>query len=848
MTEEKDFAGKGTEQVEQLYQDWFLDYASYVILDRAVPYFEDGLKPVQRRILHTLWEKEDGRFHKIANIIGHTMQYHPHGDASIGDAIVNLGQKELLIETQGNWGNVVTGDRAAAPRYIEGRLTPFAKDVLFNAETTHWVSSYDGRNQEPVTLPVKFPLVLAQGVEGIAVGLSTKILPHNFCELIEACIANLRKKPFQLFPDFPTGGVIDVSEYNDGQRGGRVKVRARIEKQDNKTLIIRDIPFGTTTGSVMDSIVAANNKGKIKVKKIEDNTAAEVEIVIILPPSSDPQTTIDALYAFTDCEVSISPNCCIVVDRKPVFTSASDLLKRCTDHTLHLLEWELKNQIEALQKKWHLTSLEKIFIEKKVYEVIEEATDREDMVAKVQSGLEPYIKHLRREVSRDDILKLCEIPIRRISRFDVKKTNDLLAELDKKIAETQFHLDNLVDYAVQHFKNLLKTYGASHERKTRIANFETVQAVHVAVANQKLYVNRKEGFVGTSLRKEEYLFDVSPYDEIIAFRRDGIFQVFKVEDKVFIGKDIILVEKFVRGDQHRIYNMIYQDGKEGRAYGKRFNAGGITRSKEYDLTRGTKGSKIWFLDSNPNGEAAVVEVVLKPQPRIKLNFEVDFAEIPIKGRSSQGNTITKYLIRSVKLLRKGESTTGPRKMFFDPATGMFQSQRGDCIGEFNSDDKLIVIRRNGKAQLYDIEENLLLGNRIEYLGKYDAEKVFSMVYFDGEKIAYLIKRFTLADIPQRNEFSLVTDHEDSKILLLLDTPEPRCMIEFQGPSGRSVTREVLNLADEGDVRGYRALGNRLTAKKIRKIAPAPDDVLQGDQSVEEALKKADSLEQDLFDV
>lgn len=845
MNEITDFESKGTEKIEGMYESWFLDYASYVILDRAVPYFEDGLKPVQRRILHTLWEKNDGRYHKIANIIGHTMQYHPHGDASIGDALVNMGQKELLIDTQGNWGNVVTGDRAAAPRYIEGRLTPFALDVLFNPETTDWVPSYDGRNQEPVTLPAKFPLGLYQGVEGIAVGLSTKILPHNFCELLEASIAYLRKRSFKLYPDFQTGGSIDVTNYNDGERGGKIKVRAKIEKADAKTLVIREIPFSTTTSGLMDSIVAANNKGKLKIRKIEDNTARDVEIVVTLPPGTDTQVAIDALYAFTDCEVSISPNCCIVIGRKPVFTTVSDFLKRSTDHTVNLLEWELKNTIEALEKKWHATSLEKIFIEKKVYQEIEKASDREEMISLVDSGLKPFVKKLRREVTRDDILKLCEIPIRRISRFDVKKTNDLLEELDRKIAETQYHLDNLIDYAVNYYRGLLKKYGEGRERKSRIDEFETVQAVHVAVANQKFFMNAKEGFLGTSLKKEEYLFDVSPYDEIIAFKKDGTFQVVKVEEKTFVGKGVMLVEKFVRGDKHRIYNMMYTDGKGGKTLAKRFNVGGITRAKDYPLTKNAKGTKVLWLDSNPNGEAGIMEVTLKPRPRVKLKFEFDFSEVAIKGRAAAGNTVTKYDVRTVKLLRAGQSTTGPREMFFDPATGMLQSQKGDPVAKFNSDDKVLVIRNSGKAQLFEVEENLLLGNRIQHLGKYDPEQVYSAVYYDGEKLAYYVKRFKLEDAPARNEFSVITDHEDSVLLCVMANEEGKCLIEYQA-KGRALNREVLDIASEVDIRGFKALGARLTAKKIKKIVPAPVEVVDGQKSAEEVLKKEDPIELDLF--
>jgi len=835
------------EQISGLYENWFLDYASYVILDRAVPYYEDGLKPVQRRILHTFFEKNDGRYHKIANIIGHTMQYHPHGDASIGDAIINLGQKDLLIDPQGNWGNPLTGDSAAAPRYIEGRLTPFALEVLFNPETTHWVASYDGRNNEPVTLPVKFPLVLFQGVEGIAVGLSTKILPHNFCELLEGSISYLRKRSFELYPDFPGGGIADCTNYNDGLRGGKVKIRALIEKVDNKRLVIREIPFGTTTNALIDSVVSANDKGKIKIRKIEDNTAQDVEIMIYLPNGADPQVTIDALYAFTDCEVTLSPNSCVVVNRKPEFIGAKDLLKKSTDHTVFLLEWELKNAIENLEKKWHATSLEKIFIEKKVYQVIEEAADRENMIELVDNGLKPHIKKLRRPVTREDILKLCEIPIRRISRFDVKKTNDLLDELDKQLAEKRYHLENLIDYAVNYFRNLLKKYGEGKERKTRLSQFSTVSAVHLAVANQKLYVNRKEGFIGTSLRKEEFAFEVSPYDEVVVFRKDGNFMVTKVSDKTFVGKGIIHIEKFIRGDQHRIFNMIYQDGKQGKAYAKRFNVGGITRDREYQLTRGEPGSQVFYLSSNPNGEAEVVEVTLKPRPRIKLNFSFDFAEIAVKGRSSNGNTISKYPIRSVKKTAEGKSTTGPRKMYFDAISGMVQSQeKGNCIGEFEAKDRILVVWKTGKARLFEPEENLLLGAGVVYAGKLDEKQVYSCIYYDGDSLSYFVKRFNLENAPQTTEFLLISDSEDSRMLLFMTGAEARCLVEYQGIKGRAINREELNLADQVDVRSYKAKGAKFTAKKIRKLMPVPEAVEEGEVSAEEALKKEEPIELDLF--
>jgi len=832
--------------LEKLYEGWFLDYASYVILDRAVPYYEDGLKPVQRRILHTLFEMHDGRYHKVANIIGRTMQYHPHGDASIGDALVNLGQKELLIDMQGNWGNPFTGDSAAAPRYIEGRLTPFALDVLFNPETTQWSPSYDGRNNEPLTLPVKFPLLLAQGVDGIAVGLSTTILPHNFCELIDASIACLRGKSFELYPDFFTGGTIDVSAYNDGLRGGRIKVRAKIEKVDNKTLAIREIPFGTTTGSLIDSIVAANDKGKIKVRKVEDNTAQNVEIMVHLQPGSDPQVVIDALYAFTDCEKSLAPNSCIIVDKKPHFMGVSDILRQSTEHTKDLLEWELKNRLEHLQQRWHQTSLEKIFIEQKVYQVIEKAHDRDEMVRLIEGGLKPYVSRLRRSVSRDDVLKLAEIPMRRISLFDKKKTDDLLLELDAQIAETENNLLHMVEYAINWFKGLLKKYGAGRERKTLIGEFGKVQAVHLALANQKLYVNRKEGFLGTGLKKEEYLFDVSEYDDLIVFCADGSFRVVRVADKAFVGKDIVLVERFLKDDERRIYNVIYTEGKDGPTYVKRFNVGGITRDKSYPMGKGADGSKLLWLSSNPNGEAEVVEVILKPRPRIKLNIEVDFSVVDVKGRSTIGNTVTKFPVRIVKKLRTGVSTLGARVLYFDSPSGVVTTQKkGELLGEFGEKDRVLVVRRSGNAQIYDFSEPLLVGSDILYLQRFEPSQVFSILYFEGGNFNYYVKRFNLENAPTTNEFSLLTDHPDTRLIEFFDEDEPKALVEFQG-QGKEVVREVLDLSEIAEVHGYKALGSKFTAKKIRKVMKAPDEVVQGIQTPEEALKKEKSLELDLF--
>ena len=834
MSEERKTLGlSNANYLEKLYDGWFLDYASYVILDRAVPYFEDGLKPVQRRILHTLFDMHDGRYHKVANIVGRTMQLHPHGDASIGDALVTMGQKDLLIDPQGNWGNPFTGDSAAAPRYIEGRLTPFALEVLFNPETTNWSPSYDGRNNEPVTLPAKFPLLLAQGVEGIAVGLSTTILPHNFCELCEASIAHLRGKKFELYPDFFTGGIADMSDYNDGLRGGRIKVRAKIEKLDSKTLVIREIPFGTTTGSLIDSIINANDKGKIKIKHVDDNTSQEVEIMIHLHPGTDPQVVIDALYAFTDCEKSLAPNACIIVNKKPQFIGVSEILKLNTDHTVRLLKWELENKLAALGQKWHMTSLEKIFIEKEIYEVIKKAQNKDEMIALIEEGLKPFVKKkLRKEVTREEILKLAEIPIRRISRFDRKKADEALKELDLQIEETEDHLIHLTDYAIAHFKNLLKKYGNGKERKTTISEFGKVNVVHVAIANQKLYVNRKEGFVGTGLKKEEYLFDVSSYDDIIVFKADGSFKIVRVSDKDFVGKDVILIEKFNKDDERQIYNVIYQEGKDGVSYIKRFNVGGITRDKDYLMGKGKPGSKILYISSNPNGEAEIVEVILKPRPRIKLNFEVDFSDVEVKGRNAIGNQVTKYAVKTVKRVRKGVSTLGARILYYDAPSGIVSTQkRGDCLGEFDENDKVLVVRENGLARVYDMTDPLLVGTGIIHIQKFDPEQVYSILYFEGSNFNYMVKRFKLEACPMTTDFNLLSDHPDTHLVEFFATKNAKVIMEYQ--VGREVQKETLDLTVVADVKGYKALGSKFTAKKVKRTTR----LIEEDEEEEEPEEK-----------
>ena len=834
MSEERKTLGlSNANYLEKLYDGWFLDYASYVILDRAVPYFEDGLKPVQRRILHTLFDMHDGRYHKVANIVGRTMQLHPHGDASIGDALVTMGQKDLLIDPQGNWGNPYTGDSAAAPRYIEGRLTPFALEVLFNPETTNWIPSYDGRNNEPVTLPAKFPLLLAQGVEGIAVGLSTTILPHNFCELCEASIAHLRGKKFELYPDFFTGGIADMSDYNDGLRGGRIKVRAKIEKFDSKTLVIREIPYGTTTGSLIDSIISANDKGKIKIKHVDDNTSQEVEIMIHLHPGTDPQVVIDALYAFTDCEKSLAPNACIIVNKKPQFIGVSEILKLNTDHTVRLLKWELENKLAALSQKWHMTSLEKIFIEKEIYEVIKKAQNKDEMVNLIHEGLKPFVKKmLRKEVTREEILKLAEIPIRRISRFDRKKADEALKELDLQIEETENHLIHLTDYAIAHFKNLLKKYGEGKERKTTIGEFGKVNVVHVAIANQKLYVNRKEGFVGTGLKKEEYLFDVSSYDDIIVFKADGSFKIVRVSDKDFVGKDVILIEKFNKDDERQIYNVIYQEGKDGVSYIKRFNVGGITRDKDYLMGKGKPGSKILYISSNPNGEAEIVEVILKPRPRIKLNFEVDFSDVEVKGRNAIGNQVTKYAVKTVKRVRKGVSTLGARILYYDAPSGIVSTQkRGDCLGEFDENDKVLVVRENGLARVYDMTDPLLVGTGIIHIQNSIQNKSIRFSILRVSNFNYMVKRFKLEACPMTTDFNLLSDHPDTHLVEFFATKNAKVIMEYQ--VGREVQKETLDLTVVADVKGYKALGSKFTAKKVKRTTR----LIEEDEEEEEPEEK-----------
>ncbi len=799
-----------------MYKDWFLDYASYVILERAVPHLMDGLKPVQRRILHAMKRLDDGRYNKVANVIGYTMQYHPHGDASIGDALVQLGQKDLLIDSQGNWGNILTGDGAAAPRYIEARLSKFALDVVFNPKTTEWKKSYDGRNDEPVTLPVKFPLLLAQGVEGIAVGLASKILPHNFNELIDAAIAYLKGKPFELFPDFPTGGTADFSKYNDGLRGGSVKVRAKIEKDDKKTLRVTELPFGKTTQSLIDSIIKANDKGKIKIKKIDDNTAADVEILIHLHPGTSPDQTIDALYAFTDCEVSISPNSCVIEDSTPVFIGVSEMLKHSADNTVGLLKKELEIKKHELEESWHLSSLEKIFIENRIYHDIEECETWESVITTIDKGLNPFKKLLLREVTEEDIVKLTEIKIKRITRFDVKKADEYIKGIEEEIKEVQNHLDHMIDFAINYYKQIRKKHGDGRDRKTEIRNLDSIEATQVVVANEKLYVNREEGFIGTGLKKDEYVSECSDIDEVICFLRDGKYVITKVSDKVFVGKDIIHVAVFKRNDDRTIYNVIYRDGLNGTIMVKRCAIKGITRDKEYDITKGTKGSKVLYMTVNPNGEAEVVKIYLRPRPRLKKPiFEFDFTDLAIKGRQSMGNVLTKYAVHKIVLKDEGISTLGGRKIWFESETLRLNADgRGEYLGEFHGDDKILVITKSGEYRLstYDLmnhyEDDVM---RVE---KFKPEKIFSAVYYDADLEYYYIKRFTID--PTDKPTSFIGDNNESRLIKLTEVDYPRLEVSFGGRH-KSRENEIIEVAEFIGVKSYKARGKRLSTYEVKVV-------------------------------
>ncbi|MDP3393609.1 DNA gyrase/topoisomerase IV subunit A [Sediminibacterium sp.] len=797
--------------VQGQYKNWFLEYASYVILERAVPALEDGLKPVQRRILHSMKEMDDGRFNKVANIIGQSMQYHPHGDASIGDALVNLGQKDLLIETQGNWGDVRTGDAAAASRYIEARLSKFALEVAFNAKTTEWQLSYDGRKNEPVNLPMKFPLLLAQGADGIAVGLSTKILPHNFCELIDASIKYLRGKKFELFPDFQTGGMIDVSAYNEGKRGGKVRVRAHVEELDKKTLVIRDVPYGVTTTQLMESITKANDQGKIKIKKVVDVTAKEVEIQIDLAPGISPDITIDALYAFTDCEVSISPNACVIENHKPRFMGVQDLLRCSVDNTKHLLKRELEIRLSELEDKWHYTSLEKIFFEEKIYKELEQKHETwEHVIEAIDKGFAPFKKKLKRPIEREDILKLTEKPVRRIYRLDINELNQQIKGIEADIIEVNHHLEHLTDYAVAYYDSLLKKFGKGRERRTEIKEFDTIQVKQVAIANTKLYINRAEGFIGTGLKKDEFLCECSDYDDIIAFTKTGTMKVVKVSDKTFIGKDIIHAAIFEKNDERTTYNMIYLDGKSGVSYAKRFNVTGVTREKEYDLTKGSEKSKVHYLTANPNGEAETLKIILSPNCTARIK-ELDFyfEELEIKGRSSMGNQVTKYPIKTVKLKEAGKSTLAGRKLWFDDKFGRLNTEeKGQYLGMFE-DEKIVVIYNDGSYELTDTEiTQRFEPEKVALVEQFNPEKTITAVYLDADKGQYNIKRFKIETTTLKTQFVFIKEGKDNRLEAVTTEQEP--ILVVQTGRGQQVRKAKFKVAKMVEVMGWKAVGAKLT--------------------------------------
>lgn len=805
-------------KVSGMYEDWFLDYASYVILERAIPSIFDGLKPVQRRILHSMRELEDGRYNKVANLVGNTMKYHPHGDAAITDAMVQIGQKELLIDTQGNWGNILTGDGAAAARYIEARLTPFALEVVFNPKTTEWLPSYDGRNKEPNNLPVKFPLLVTQGVEGIAVGLSTKILPHNFNEVLDASIAILKGKKFNLYPDFLTGGYIDISDYNDGQRGGRVRVRAKIQQEDKFTLKITEIPFGTTTGSLIDSVIKANDKGKIKIKKIEDNTAENVEILVHLAPGVSPDKMIDALYAFTDCEISISPNACVINVDKPEFLTISEILRRNTDHTVSLLKKELEIELNELEEQWHFSSLERIFIENRIYHDIEEEETWEGVIRAIDEGLKPHIQHLKRAVTEEDIVRLTEIRIKRISKFDLDKAQQYIESLEDKIEKVKYNLTNLIEFAIDYFKNLKNKYGKGRERRTEIRVFDNIDATKVAVANVRFYVDRNEGFIGTSLKKDEFLFECSDIDDIIVFKNDGTMMVTKVDAKTFIGKGIIHVAVWNKNDKRTIYNLIYRDGKSGPSYMKRFAVTGITRDKEYDLTNGNKGSEILYFSANPNGEAEVVQIWLKPMQRIKkIKFDINFSELAVKGRASKGNLVTKFGIKKVELKEEGVSTLAPRKIWFDDTIKRLNADgRGELLGAFKGSDKILTITDKGDAKLTTFDLSNRYDDELLLIEKWNPKKPISCVYYDADKERYYVKRFLLEDTLNPQSF-FFAENPNSFIELVTTQRTPVVDMIFAKIKGIEREPETVNLEEFITVKGIKAQGNQLTIYKIKQL-------------------------------
>jgi topoisomerase-4 subunit A len=819
MLEEQTPEGESLRKVSGLYKDWFLDYASYVILDRAIPSVFDGLKPVQRRIMHSMRELEDGRYNKVANIVGNTMKYHPHGDASITDAMVQIGQKELLIDTQGNWGNIYTGDSAAAARYIEARLTPFALEVVFNPKTTEWTKSYDGRNNEPIDLPVKFPLLLAQGVEGIGVGLSTKIMPHNFNELINASVAHLKGKKFELFPDFLTAGFVDVSEYNDGHRGGKIRARAKIAQQDKHLLVISELPFSKTTGDLIDSILKANDRGKIKIKKIEDNTSDKVEILIHLHNDVSPDKTIDALYAFTDCQVTISPNACVIVGDKPSFLTVSEILRMNTEHTVSLLKKELEIELHELQENWHFSSLERIFIENRIYHDIEEVKSWEEVIKVIDTGLKPHTKHLLRAVTEEDIVRLTEIRIKRISRFDLDKFKENILALEGKIEQVKYHLGNLIPYAIDYYLHIQKKYGKDKERKTEIRIFDTIDATKVAVANEKFYVNREEGFIGTSLKKDEYLFDCSDIDDIITFQKDGTMKVVKVDSKIFIGKNIEYVGIFKKNDKRTVYNMIYREGRDGAYYMKRFFVTSVTRNNDYKLASDKKGSEMLYFSANPNGEAETVSILLKPNARIRKNkMDMDFSDLAIKGRDSKGNLVTKYAIKKIDLKEEGVSTLAPRKIWFDDTVRRLNADsRGQLLGNFRGDDKILTVSPKGDAKLISFDLSNRFDDEYLILEKWKPEQSITCIYFDGEKNIYFIKRFVLENTINPQYF-MPSEHPKSFVEFVGTNDGCTAEIIFaKDKNGKTKDTEFINIDDFIAIKGIKALGNQFIKEKVKSI-------------------------------
>ncbi|MEQ9443095.1 MAG: DNA gyrase/topoisomerase IV subunit A [Cyclobacteriaceae bacterium] len=816
----EDNALENLESLDNMYENYFLGYASYVILERAVPAIEDGLKPVQRRILHAMKEMDDGRFHKVANVIGQTMQFHPHGDASIGDAMVGLGQKNLLIDTQGNWGDIRTGDSAAAARYIEARLSKFALDVVFNPQTTQWQLSYDGRKREPITFPVKFPLLVAQGVEGIAVGLSTRILPHNFVEIIQGCIDVIRDKKVNLLPDFATGGMIDVADYNEGKRGGKVRVRAIVEEFDKKTLVIKDLPYGVTTNSLIESIIKANDKGKIKIKKVVDNTAQEVEVLVYLAPGQSPEITKDALYKFTDCEVSISPNACVIVDDKPRFITVNDLLRQSTEQTVELLRQELQIKERELLEKILFASLEKIFIENRIYRDIEEAETWEDVLGRIDKGLTPFKKQFYREITEDDLVRLTEIKIKRISKFDSFKADELMKRLQEELKQTQYDLEHIKEYAIAYYKKLLDKYGKGRERQTLITTFDTIDANIVAANNEKLYVNRADGFIGYGLKKDEFVTDCSDIDDIIVFRGDGKCIVTRISDKVFVGKDIVHVDVFRKNDERRVYNLVYLDGGSGRAMIKRFQVLAVTRDKEYDLTKGSKGSKLLYFSANPNAEAEVITVSLSARSRAKIkNFDFDFATLDIKGRSAQGNILTKYPVRKIEMTAEGESTLGGIEIWHDGVVGTLNTdERGNFLGVFEGDDKLLSIYKDGSYELKNYElTNKFDPNQTVLVEKFDEKKTVSAVYYDGNSKQYYVKRFQIETTTPDRRFSFLTDARSTKLLVVSTESQPQIDLTFMREGSRKHEHQTFDLDVLVDVKGWKALGNRLTKHKVKDV-------------------------------